>query len=127
MDPTESSESSEVSQLYEPYDRVMQATATLLQRLADEVPGVESLLVRHERRGKAPRSFEVTREFSLVIDVDTVVAVRVHWYVANERGRSPEHELLYDHVQPTVADDGDQGCQQPRLHLPPACKPYRYR
>lgn len=109
MESAASSASSDVSQLYEPYAWVMQATAAVLRQLAEDVPGVESLWVRPETRGRAPQSFEVAREYSLVIDVGTVVAVRVHWYDGTARGRSPNDELIYDRVQPTVADDSSAG------------------
>ena len=82
---------------FEPYEQVTKATAHLMRALADQVPGVESLWVRHEshvRAGDDP--FEVAREWSFVLESGFVLSVRARWYDVNAEGWRQDHELVYD-------------------------------
>lgn len=94
---------------FEPYEQVTQATAQLMRALADQVPGVESLWVRHESYARpvddraesadSVESIEVTREWSFVLESGFVLSVRARWYDVNAEGWRQDHELIYDRLR----------------------------
>jgi hypothetical protein len=84
---------------FEPYEQVKQATAQLMRALADQVPGVESLWVRHESHARAVDDpLEVAREWSFVLESGFVLSVRARWYDVNAEGWRQDHELVYDRL-----------------------------
>lgn len=84
---------------YEPYEQVKRATAHLMRELADQVPGVESLWVRHESYARAVDDpLEVAREWSFVLESGFVLSVRARWYDVNAEGWRQDHELVYDRL-----------------------------
>lgn len=88
---------------FEPYERVKQATAHLMRALADQVPGVESLWVRHEAHARAGDDpFEVAREWSFVLESGFVLSVRTRWYDVNAEGWRQDHELVYDRLDESL-------------------------
>lgn len=71
--------------------------------LADQVPGVESLWIRHEsyarpvdNRDDSVDSVEVACELSFVQERGFVLSVRARWYDVNAEGWPQDHELVYD-------------------------------
>lgn len=94
---------------FEPYEQVKRATAHLMRALADQVPGVESLWVRHEsyarsRDGKddIDDTDEVAREWSFVLESGFVLSVRARWYDVNAEGWRQDHELVYDRLDASL-------------------------
>jgi len=75
---------------------VIEAVEAVVRRLADELPSVEGVWIRHTTMGVATQTFEDAREFSLILEVGDVISLLVRRYDVNREGFAPSHELLYD-------------------------------
>jgi hypothetical protein len=95
------------AEFQDPYARVVEAVEALVSRLADELPAVEGVWVRQTTKGVAPRTYEDSREFSLIIDVGDIVSVLVRQYDVNREGFAPDHQLLYTRAHASDAGGSD--------------------